>query len=145
VQKKAFQKAVIQLLTSSDLYDNFKLSNDPRYDFEKRIGNTTYVFKLVTIEENAEVTINSPVAWEMHFGGGEYFGKPYKNCRFLKNVVPFLNWDTESSKVVIFSPEAKRILKWVNESEMIFVTPSMKINGIYVLNLDQLTDFLEKR
>ncbi|HHU80856.1 MAG: hypothetical protein ACOX40_03835 [Bacilli bacterium] len=121
---------------------DIQLSNSKSYDFTLTINNEVYALKIVSIEKNSEITINNPVTWEMHFGGGEYIGKPYRHHRYLREVVPFLKLKTEAKKIVIVTPDAKRILKWINESEMIIVSPNQTIDGVRIMNIDDFFNFI---
>lgn len=113
-----------------------QFSTSKSYDFNLTVQGEMYLIKFIFIERNAEITINNPITWELHYGGGEYIGKPYRHHRFLTEVIPFLKLKSDAKKVVICYHDVKRVLKWVNESEMILIKPNQAIDGVMIMNIE---------
>lgn len=143
LQPKIRKQKLFQVFKKKLNYENsdLQLSNEKSYDFKLTIKSEQYVLKIISIEKNAEITINNPITWELHFGGGEFIGKPYRHRRFLTEIIPFLKLKTEAKKIAIVIPDAKRVLKWINESEMKIITPDQTIDGVRIMNIDDFFNF----
>ena len=100
-------------------------------------GNTTFIVKTINIPDYAEIQINNKVTWEIKYGAGNTPGKaqPYK--RMLKDISDFMNLVTKENeiKVVIATPSPKKIVKYINECEIVFVTPYTNVYGTRVIGL----------
>lgn len=100
-------------------------------------NNVTFLVKLIKIPEYAEIQINNKVTWEIKYGAGNTPGKaqPYK--KMLKDISEFMNLETKENeiKLVIATPSPKKIVKYINECEIVFVTPYTDVYGTRLIGL----------
>lgn len=123
-----------------------KEENKP-YDYIIKNDSVTFVAKLIKIPEYSEIQINNRTTWEIKYGAGNTVGKaqPYK--KYLKEIEPFMNLDVDNSiiKIVIATPKPKKMVKYINECEIVFVTPQTDVYGVKLISLNDLTLFKEKQ
>lgn len=97
----------------------------------------TFIVKTIKIPDYAEIQINNKVTWEIKYGAGNAPGKaqPYK--KMLKDISDFMNLETKENeiKVVVATPAPKKIVKYINECEIVFVTPYTDVYGTRVIGL----------
>ena len=100
-------------------------------------NNVTFLVKTIKIPEHAEIQINNKVTWEIKYGAGNTPGKaqPYK--KMLKDISEFMNLETKENeiKLVIATPHPKKIVKYINECEIVFVTPYTDVYGTRLIGL----------
>lgn len=113
------------------------LSNDKNYTLDLTINNVTYTTLVLPIEKFAEVTINNINTWEMHYGAGDKPGKAQPFKTKIMEIPGFMSLDKEN-KLVIIQPNAKQIVYWKNENEIVDVLPTNKVYNINVLNVSDL-------
>ena len=126
---------------------NISKEENKVYDYIIKNESTTFIAKLIKIPEYSEIQINNKTTWEIKYGAGNTVGKaqPYK--KYLKEIVPFMNLDVENSitKVVIATPKPKKMVKYINECEIVFVNPHTDVYGVKLISLNDLTLFKEKQ
>lgn len=111
----------------------YEISNIENKCYDQIIKNDkiTFIVKNIKIPEYAEIQINNKVTWEIKYGAGNTPGKaqPYK--KMLKDISEFMNLETNTNeiKLVIASPNPKKIVKYINECEIVFVTPYTDVYG----------------
>ena len=127
----------------------YNISNEENkpYDYLISNENTTFIVKLIKIPEYFEIQINNKVTWEVKYGAGNTVGKaqPYK--KYLKEIEPFMNLvvDNSFTKLVIATPKPKKLVKYINECEIVFVTPKTDVYGVKLISLNDLTLFNENK
>ena len=127
----------------------YNISNEENkpYDYLISNENTTFIVKLIKIPEYSEIQINNKVTWEVKYGAGNTVGKaqPYK--KYLKEIEPFMNLvvDNSFTKLVIATPKPKKMVKYINECEIVFVTPKTDVYGVKLISLNDLTLFNENK
>jgi hypothetical protein len=127
----------------------YNISNEENkpYDYLISNKNTTFIVKLIKIPEYSEIQINNKVTWEVKYGAGNTVGKaqPYK--KYLKEIEPFMNLvvDNSFTKLVIATPKPKKMVKYINECEIVFVTPKTDVYGVKLISLNDLTLFNENK
>lgn len=116
------------------------------YDLEIKNKNITFIVKLITIPEFAEIQINNQITWEIKYGAGNKIGKSQPYSKYLKNINDFMNFPVNNNqqiKVVIVSPTPKKIVKYINECEIEFVTPYTNVYGTRIISYKNLDLFKE--
>ena len=97
----------------------------------------TFLVKIIKIPEYAEIQINNKVTWEIKYGAGNTPGKaqPYK--KMVKDISEFMNLKVQENeiKLVIATPHPKKIVKYINECEIVFVTPYTDVYGTRLIGL----------
>ncbi len=113
------------------------LTEDKNYTFDLTINNVTYTTLVLPIEKFAEVTINNFNTWEMHYGAGDKPGKAQPFKTKIVEIPGFMNVEKEN-KLVIIQPNAKQIVYWKNENEIVDVLPTNKVYNVIVVNISDL-------
>ena len=121
MNKKVYQKFI-------DEGYNVKPSDDKIYDFIVLEDEPIYV-KIFKAPRMANITINNKYMWQILDGK--------KQMRFVHKTERFMN-DNKKRKVILFL-SVSNLRKWINECEMIQITPEVDIYGarIVALNRDE--------
>ena len=112
-------------------------SNCKDYTFDLTVGDTTYTTLVLPIEKFAEVTINNFNTWEMHYGAGEKPGKAQPFKTKIAEIPNFMKLEKEN-KLVIVTPNAKQLVYWKNENEIVDILPNNKIYNVNIVNIKDL-------
>ena len=126
-----------QILKDNNIDYTLELSVDKNYTFDLTVNNQKYTVLVLPIEKFAEVTINNINTWEMHYGAGDRPGKAQPFKTKIAEIPGFMNLDKEN-KVVLVQPNAKQIVYWKNENEIVDVLPNNKVYNVNVLNVSDL-------
>lgn len=112
-------------------------------DIDLKINNKHYVIKILIVPEYSEIQINSRVTWEVKYGAGNTPGKAQPYRRFLTEVSEFQKKDFDENmiKLVLISPKPKKIVKYINECEIIFVKSSTDVYGSKIITKDNFDIF----
>ena len=126
---------------------NISKEENKEYDYVISNNSSSFIVKLIKIPEYSEIQINNKVTWEVKYGAGNKIGKaqPYK--KYLKEIEPFMNLvvDNSFTKLVIATPKPKKMVKYINECEIVFVTPKTDVYGVKLISLNDLTLFNENK
>lgn len=97
----------------------------------------TFIVKIIKIPEYAEIQINNKVTWEIKYGAGNTPGKAQPHKKYLKDISEFMNLETKENeiKLVIATPSPKKIVKYINECEIVFVTPYTDVYGTRIIGI----------
>lgn len=100
------------------------------YDFDITLNNKTFHILVLPVAKNAQVTLNSQKVWEVASGrlDGIRFKKTFTS---LHNIDQLLS---KENRIVYLTKKPYRILKHLNESDIIDVTNTIKPNGEYIIN-----------
>lgn len=126
-------------------YKLFK-SDKSFYDYTLNVNDKTFLIKLLYVPSYSEVQINNVVTWEIKFGAGKTPGKVQPFKKLATGIETFMNFKPENKeiKVVIVSPTAKKITKYINECEIVFVDSKTNVYGARVINEDDYSLFIKK-
>lgn len=130
-------KDITKVLDDHQIKFQITDANNKDYTFDLTVDNITYTVLVLPIEKFAEVTINNFNTWEMRYGAGEKPGKAQPFKTKIAEIPNFMKLEKEN-KIVIIQPNAKQIVYWKNENEIVDVLPNNKIYGINVVNIDDL-------
>ena len=100
-----------------------------------------FLIKFIKSEKYAEVSINNKTTFEIKYGGSNDPGKPHPYHKFVPGLNKFMNEPTDYIKVIVIVPKPKKIVRWVNENEIEFVTSSSNVYGAKVIAFDDLSLF----
>lgn len=144
-RKKAIA-AFIEYLNKSKLTYSLKEGNCQFYDLRLEISNTIYYIKFLILPSFSEVQINNKTTWEVKYGAGNTPGKAQPKKRYLTEIIDFMKetLESDSQKVVILVPKPKKIVKYINESEIIFVKPTTDVYGAHLIDEGQFRLFQNK-
>lgn len=99
------------------------------YDFNIIINNKTYQLLVVPSSETSQLTINSPIIWEM--AKGRINGIRYKKTS--SNLLRLTEYNKQVNKLVYLTNTPYRILKYLNESDVIDISNESVINDIRII------------
>lgn len=113
------------------------------YDLKIYNDNVTILAKIINIPYNAEVQINNKYTYEIKYGAGDTPGKVQPYSKYLTNIKEFINLETDKNEIKVFiaSPSPKKIVKWINECEIVFVNCYTDVYGVRVIAQKDLTLF----
>ena len=130
-------KDISKVLDDNQIKFQITDSNRKDYTFDLTVNDVTYTTLVLPIEKFAEVTINNFNTWEMHYGAGEKVGKAQPFKTKIAEIPSFMNVEKEN-KLVIIVPNAKQIVYWKNENEIVDVLPNNKVYDVNVVNISDL-------
>ena len=141
---KHLKEEIETILKNENIEYEITDSNNKSYNFDLKINDTKYSVLVLPIEKHSEITINNFNTWEMRFGGGDKPGKaqPYK--QLIAEIPLFMKLETTNKKLVLLRPNAKKVVCWKNECEMIFIEPTDEIYGVNVMNATALPYFINE-
>lgn len=146
--KKTFYRNLILELNSKHIsyqITNLKNTNLPG-DFFLEINRQKYLIKLILVPKYAEIIVNAKTTWELRYGAGNTPGKAHPIKKYLPKMNLFMNYQNdEFLKVVVFKPDVKKKVRYLNESEMDFLEPKTNVYGVRVLNESELIPFITKK
>ena len=118
-------------------------SNQSFYDYDLNINDKSYLIKLLYVPSYSEVQINNVTTWEIKFGAGKNPGRVQPFKKLATGIEDFMNHkpDGKTIKVVVVSPNAKKITKYINECEIVFVDYKTNVYGTRVINEDDYALF----
>lgn len=122
-----------------ELKTHFKTSKskNKHYDFDIEINNIAYQMKVLKTNERTQITVNSLTIWEI--------AKGLKNgIRFKKtssNLINLTAFNKCENKLIFLTGKPYRILKYLNESDIVVISDEKVINNIKLVR--NLSDLLE--
>ncbi len=134
IQKKKIIKDLESFSKNNQL--NYQpSSNKDVYDLAITNKEITFLVKIVIIPSFSEIQINNVSTWEVKYGAGEKVGKVQPHKRYLTEIIPLMKYDAKQAeqKVFVFSPNPKKIVKYVNENEIDFVTSTSNVYGARII------------
>ncbi len=144
--KTGWENEIVAKLTEASIPHQLTKSNNNLYDFELVIEDKKYLIKLLGIPSYSEVQINNVTTWEIKFGAGKNPGKVQPFKRYAQGIEGFMNLVTKQNeqRVVILSPDAKKITKYINECEIVFVNSKTNVYNVRVINESDFSLFIKK-
>lgn len=143
IKKNVFAK--ISKLAELNNY-NITKSNDKISDFILENDNDIIFIKYINIPKNSSITVNSKSTWCLRYGGGSREGRSYPNKEYLTDLTPFLNKEYNCNKkvrkVTLIYPSTEKLLKYINESEIITLKQSDIVYGTQIILFCNIDEFL---
>ena len=114
-------------------------ANSLAYDFYIETINHKYYIKLINNPNNQEICVNNAIKWQLRNSIHE------KDIRFVEGVEHLMRMDIKNDgktahKLYIVYPNARALLKVINECEMVFITPETDIYGAKIVTYKQLEE-----
>ena len=113
----------------------------PEYDYILRTKKNQYFIKVIPNFSNQEITVNNSVKWQLRKAFND------ESLRYVENVEPLMRMDMPNNdgkllnkKVYIIYPNAKSLLKYINECEMEFVHPDTDVYGTNIITYVYLNE-----
>lgn len=139
IRKNEALSIITDVLKSKLDYNVKVLKNEP-YDIVCSKENRAFHLKIVFVPSNSEIQINNKTTWEVKYGAGSTIGRSQPNRKLLTDVIEFMNYETEN-KVIVVYPKPKKIVKYINECEIVFVKPNTDVYGTNVISFGDYTLF----
>ena len=123
----------------------FEEVSKAEYDYKFETPNYIYYIKIVPNFTNQEITVNNSVKWQLRKSFND------ESLRFVDGIEPLMRMDINSvgkisKKLYIVYPNARSLLKYINECEMEFVHPDTDVYGTNIItfvNLNENRDLIE--
>lgn len=141
-KNKAYNKLYSKLVDITGI-ENIKRGTSKAFDYEINHNDKIYLIKMIYHPRSYEININSKNYWQVNRGvvssrkTGEQMKKVYDLIEFdLKEN----NYPKNTVKLYVIYPYSKRLLKVINECEMVFIKPNTDIYGCKVVNFTTLEE-----
>ena len=128
--------------TSYEVIEHSKHNEATAYDYILRTANYDYYIKVVPNFNNDEICVNNSVKWQTR--------KSYKDehQRFVRDIDLLMRLDLKPvdgrkpKKLYIIYPDARSLLKFINECEMEFVHYHTDIYGARIITYNDLKEHI---
>lgn len=143
--KAEWELEIQKALNEKNIVYSLAKATTSNYDYELVIENKKFLIKMLGIPPYSEVQINNFVTWEVKFGAGKNPGKVQPFKKYAQGIEGFMNLKSNDNeqKVVIFTPDAKKITKYINECEIVFVNSKTNVYGTKVINETDFSLFIK--
>lgn len=125
--EKLFSSIIPQ---NSDGY-RFERKTNLEYDYLFETPNYKYYIKVIPNSGNQEICVNNSVKWQLRKSFND------ESMRFVQNVEGLMRLEVEEQKKIkklyIIYPNARSLLKYINECEMIFIHPDTDVYGCNII------------
>ncbi|MDF2700753.1 MAG: hypothetical protein K0Q49_2316 [Haloplasmataceae bacterium] len=121
--------------------ENYKISlnNNRNYDIFLELNETIYLIKVICISKEHEIVITNKTTWIIN---------NRKSTPNIKNritgIKEFIEYRLETNKLVkkvaILYPSAYKVLKYINENEMVIVNPKIDVHGCKIIQFNNNSD-----
>ena len=109
----------------------FERKTNLEYDYLFETPNYIYYIKVIPNSGNQEICVNNSVKWQLRKSFND------ESMRFVQNVEGLMRLEVEKQKNVkklyIIYPNARSLLKYINECEMIFIHPDTDVYGCNII------------
>lgn len=115
------------------------------FDYVFETYRFKYLIKVVPNFNNQEITVNNSVKWQLRKSFRD------ESIRYVNGIEPLMRLDVQNDtkivkKLYIVYPNARSLLKYINECEMEFVHSDTDVYGTNIItyvNLDKNRDLLD--
>ncbi len=114
-----------------------RTSGEKAYDYTFKTPTSIFYIKVVPNFSNYEICINNSVKWQIRKSFGD------DSLNFVEGVENLMRMEfseKNAKKLYIIYPNAKALLKYINECEMVFVKPETNIYGASVISYQAIKD-----
>lgn len=148
------RKSILMYKSINELFLGY-LDKNPDFKFEEvskrefdyifETYRFKYLIKVVPNFNNQEITVNNSVKWQLRKSFRD------ESLRYVNGIEPLMRLDIQNDtkkvkKLYIVYPNARSLLKYINECEMEFVHSDTDVYGTNIItyvNLDKNRDLLE--
>lgn len=144
-KKKAYTNLHQKLLTFTDKVE--VVSNNPAFDFKMDYNNKLFLIKLIYNPSCYEININAKHYWQMNEGvvSSRKKGEQMKGVYDLTFFdLKANNYPTDTVKLYVIYPDSSRLMKVINECEMVMIGPNVDIYGCRVERYNKLDENINK-
>ena len=112
-----------------DLKTDYRISNNKHCDFVISNNQINYHVLIVNTSKSTQLTINSPKVWEV--AKGKIDGIRYRKTS--SNLIDLKSYILLENKIVYLTEKPYKILKHLNESDIVDVSDKGIIDGISIV------------
>ncbi len=140
--KKKKTKATI--LNELQLHAPTIIHKNKSYDYELNLGESICLVKVLYNYRNQEISVNNKNYWQLNdkVVSSKRSGTKLEGIYDLVNQTEF-PYNKPIKKIYLIYPSARVLLKAVNESELIFITPNVDCYGVNLVKFDELNKFFD--
>lgn len=143
-QKEKITNYLINILTKKGY--KVSVSKTKQHDYIIESEKKLYLVKLIMANNRNEIVMANAQRW--YLNAMRDSTKASKNIRIASEIVPLVTYDVTSNKelvkVFLIYPGAGKIVKYVNESEIIFVTPKINCWNYKVINYGDIEEHFDE-
>lgn len=142
--QSTYEDELKKYLNSHNISFTMEKAKHSAYSFVLSIEDTKYLIKMIHLPTDADLQINSKTTWEVKYGAGKNPGRAHPHSSYLgSNIDVFMNLHTNENekKIVVVVPKPRKIVMYINESEIVFVTPSTNVHGTKIIASDDFSVF----
>jgi len=99
-------------------------------DYELSIDNITYHIKLLNVNKHTILSINSKHIWQVKIG--KAIGINFKTSS--SKLIDLKSFNKLPNKIICFKDEPYKILRFINESEVVDISDTKAISDIKIYN-----------
>ncbi len=115
------------------------------YDYTLDSENLTIYIKFVYVPKHSIITINNRSTWRLSWGGNPNKpGRPFPNHRYISEIDDFSKFtikkEKKTLKLFLIYEKTEKILMYLNESELDFVTTKTSPYGYKVSNFSSIEE-----
>lgn len=111
---------------------NFLKVYNAKYDYVFDTPAYKYYIKVVPNLANEEICVNNSVKWQLRKSFND------ESMRFVENIEGLMRMDEENERnakrLYIVYPNARTLLKYINECEMVFIHPDTDVYGTNIIS-----------
>ncbi len=115
---------------------NGKRARFSDYDVVFQKDGKEYYAKILQVSSSNQITINSTIIWEIK--SGRISGVRYKATS--SRMIDLSTFRRYENKVLLFTDTPYRVLKYLNESDLVDVSNEHNVHGIFYLDSVQKID-----
>ncbi|MBW4258596.1 hypothetical protein KTG15_13005 [Methanobacterium sp. YSL] len=110
-------------------FGSLRKQSNPSLGYILQTQTESVFIKLIYAPSAKEVSFNSKRHWQVFSGSG-------------KHMLPTAGFqDLEGHKLIIVYPQPGKIVKYINENEIIFVKPETDVFGMRVVHIHQIESY----
>lgn len=134
-------KKIVNLIKISleKKHQTIVIKNVTRNIYEVDADSEKYLFFICLIPLNTTVQINNSTTWELKIANSSSAGASHNKTRYLNKISNFMNIETERKKIIIFTPNPKKVVMYINECEIINVDVKTNVYGTNIIRIDDIS------
>ncbi len=110
------------------------------YDLEVSNKSKTYYIKVLNISSNHQITVNSKLIWNIK--KGKVDGIKFNTLDSV--LLSLKEFNKLDNKIIIFTNKPYKLLKALNESDLIDISAESEINDIFITyDISKLLEYME--
>lgn len=142
-KKKALKNLNLTLTEIAGANNVKKIDKNKAFDYEIDYNNKKYLIKMIYHPSRCEINVNSANYWQINRGivSSRKSGEQMKGVYDLLKYKPSDNGYAKNTiKLYVIYPYSNRMMKVINECEMVFIKPNTDIYGTRLINYKNLKE-----